>query len=71
MAAKAALEPYVGSMAADTCLRATALSAGKTFDDLSHADIGAIEASITRLLAPIAPAPVIDAVLAQIREVAA
>lgn len=61
-----ALEPWVGRMAADTCVRATALSAGKMSDDLTSADLPAIDASIRRLLSPIAPGATIDNILKQI-----
>lgn len=66
-----ALEPYVGRTVADTCVRATALSIGKTSDDLGRDDLSAVESSVRRLLAPIAPQSVVDAVLSQIEEVAA
>lgn len=64
--ARRALTPYVGPIAADTCLRATALSAGKTSDDLGVADLPVIDASIRRLLSPIAPSSAIDAILKEI-----
>lgn len=59
-AVRAALEPYVGPVVADTCVRATALSLGKTSDDLTADDRGALENSMRKLLAPIAPAPAIE-----------
>ncbi len=62
----AALRPYVGDTVADTCVRGTALSLGKTVDDLSDDDLPALESSIRRLLGPVAPANVIDGLLAQI-----
>lgn len=62
----AALGPYVGETVADTCVRGTALSIGKTADDLDEADLPTLEASVRRLLSPIAPSNVIDALLAQI-----
>lgn len=64
--AKGVLEPYVGSMAADTCLRATAISAGKSADELTTDDWPTIDASIRRLLSPIAPSNTIDQILAEI-----
>lgn len=63
-----ALDPLVGSMAASTCVRATALSIGKTSDEITEADLPALEQSIQRLLGPIAPANVIAHVIADIRE---
>ncbi len=61
-----ALSPYVGPMAADTCVRATALSLGKTRDTLTAADLPALETNIRRLLGPVAPSETIDRVLAEI-----
>lgn len=62
-AAVSALEPWVGRMAADTCMRATAIAVGKTSDELGVADLPAIDENIRRLLLPIAPAPAIVAIL--------
>lgn len=61
------LSPYVGAMAADTCVRATALSLGKTRDTLTVDDLPALEANIQRLLGPVAPGETIQRVLAEIR----
>lgn len=60
------LGPFVGQTAADTCVRATALSLGKTTDDLGTADLPALGASVRRLLGPIAPAAVIEDLIAEI-----
>lgn len=65
-AAVAALDPLVGPMAASTCVRATALSLGKTAEDLDATDLPALESNIRRLLGPIAPDSVIDDVLHRI-----
>jgi len=65
-AALAALDPLVGPIAASTCVRATALSLGKTAEDLGAADLSALEANVKRLLRPIAPDSVIDDVLRRI-----
>jgi hypothetical protein len=62
----AALSPYVGPMMADTCVRGTALSIGKTADELTDDDLPALESSMRRLLSPVAPAAVIDDLLAQL-----
>ncbi len=62
------LTPYVGNMVADTCVRATALSIGKTRDDLSTVDLPALEENIRRLLTPVAPSTTIDRVLVEIEE---
>lgn len=61
------LEPYVGRMVADTCVRATALSMGKTADTLSEEDIPMLQENVRKLLRPIAPAATIDSVMATIR----
>lgn len=60
------LGPYVGDTVADTCVRATALSLGKTTDDLTVADLSALATNVRRLLGPVAPAAVIDQLLADI-----
>lgn len=62
----ATLSPYVGDTVADTCVRATALSLGKTRDDLTPADLPTLETNVRRLLGPIAPSTVIDQLLADI-----
>ena len=63
----AALEPLLGPIVASTCVRASALSIGKTADDLGASDLPPLEINIRRVLAPVAPVAAIDAVLAQIR----
>ncbi|MBA4369985.1 MAG: hypothetical protein C0418_00190 [Coriobacteriaceae bacterium] len=65
-AVKDVLEPYVGHMVADTCVRATALSIGKTSDTLDAADLPPLENNVRKLLLPIAPSSTIDALIAQI-----
>jgi hypothetical protein len=62
-----ALVPYVGSTVADTCVRGTALTVGKTFDTLTHEDIPALEDRARRLLAPLLPQETLSRVLADIR----
>jgi len=62
------LEPFVGRMAADTCVRATAISAGKMADELCSEDIPVLELSIRRLLGPIATSQTIDGILGDIRQ---
>lgn len=57
------LEPYVGRMVADTCVRATALSIGKTADTLSDEDLPHLRENVRKLLLPIAPSATIDAVM--------
>lgn len=63
-----ALEPYVGRMVAETCVRATALSAGKFSDSLTSEDLPALEMSIRRLLGPVAPLQAIETICEHIRE---
>ncbi|MDY0339986.1 MAG: hypothetical protein RBS17_02070 [Coriobacteriia bacterium] len=65
---EAALGTYVGDTVADTCVRGTALSLGKSADDLTEADLPALESSIRRLLGPIAPSSVIDDLLTKIQK---
>jgi len=62
------LEPYVGRTVADTCVRATALSLGKTTDSLGRDDLPAVEDRVRRLLSPIAPTSTVDALVARISE---
>ena len=61
------LTPYVGRTVADTCVRATALSLGKTSDALGPEDLPALEENVRKLLGPIAPAKKVDALIAEIR----
>lgn len=68
-AVKEVLVPYVGPMAADTCVRATAISMGKTTLDLTFADLPALETSIRKLLAPVAPHAVIEDAIRQLQRV--
>lgn len=60
------LEPLVGKTVADTCVRATAISLGKTADDLDRGDLAALNASIERLLKPVAPLDTVQALIAEI-----
>lgn len=60
------LEPYVGRMVADTCVRATALSLGKSSDELQGDAMPALESNIKRLLGPIAPRQTIEDIIAEI-----
>lgn len=66
---RAILEPYVGHMSADTCIRATSLSIGKSFDTLDRADLPAIEASSRRMLASIVPSATLDGILLEMEAV--
>jgi len=65
--ALAALEPWVGRVAADTCVRATALSAGKDIDEFGDAEINSLCCNVRRLLTPIAPHAAVENVIAQIQ----
>ena len=66
----ATLEPYVGRTAADTCVRATALSAGKTAGELGVSDVPMLCESVERLLGPIIPSAALDRLVADIRGLA-
>jgi hypothetical protein len=61
------LTPYVGAVVADTCVRGTALTVGKTFDTLAPSDVPALETRARRLLEPLLPASTIDRVMSEIR----
>ena len=63
------LEPFVGPMAASTCVRATAIALGKTADELAAVDLPTLERNVRRLLSPIAPAAVIDQIIEDIKVV--
>ncbi len=60
------LEPFVGRMVADTCVRATALSLGKGADELVGEDMPALESNVKRLLGPVAPRATIDSIILEI-----
>lgn len=60
------LEPLVGHMVADTCVRATALSLGKSSGDLVSEDLPALITNVRRLLSPVAPRETIDAIVLSI-----
>ncbi len=63
-AVSTALEPYVGVIVANTCVRATAISLGKTADALDRSDLPELESRIRGLLAPVAaPAVIEDAII--------
>lgn len=64
----AALAPYVGQVVAGTCLGATAISLGKTRDELSSADLPVLADNIRRLLAPVVGEAAIQSVIAQIEQ---
>lgn len=61
-----ALEPYVGPLVASTCLGATAISLGKTRDEIDASDMPTLSANVRRLLAPVAPSATIDAIISDI-----
>lgn len=60
------LVPYVGRAIADTCVRATALTLGKTSDQLEREDLPRLEENIRRQLSPVAPMVTIDNIIRQI-----
>lgn len=62
----AVLGPYVGETVADTCVRATALSMGKTSDTLEDSDLPAVATNIRRLLAPVTSSAVIDSMIQEL-----
>jgi len=60
------LEPWVGSVAADTCVRATALAVGKDISEFGQGEVAALCSNVRRLLSPVAPSAAVDSVIAQI-----
>jgi ubiquinone biosynthesis protein UbiJ len=60
------LSPYVGETGAETCVRGTAITLGKTADELSAADLPHLAERIRHLLGPIAPTAVIEQLIADI-----
>lgn len=67
-AVTSALEPYVGVIVANTCVRATAISLGKSADDLDVSDLPQLETRIRGLLAPVAAPAVIEGALVTLRQ---
>lgn len=65
--AVSALTPYVGRVAADTTVRGTAVSIGKTFDTLDDEDAAALEHRVRMVLAPLLPPDTIARLIAEIR----
>lgn len=61
------LEPLVGRILADTYVRATATSLGKSVDQLGREDLPLIEERVRGLLAPVASSAVIESSLTKIR----
>lgn len=62
-----ALSPYVGPTVADMYVRGTAVSIGKTSDELDNGDSGALEERARRVLSPLLPPDTIERVVAEIR----
>lgn len=57
------LVPYVGILSADTCIRATALTIGKSFDTLEREDLPSIENSARRMLGSIVPSATLTSII--------
>jgi hypothetical protein len=66
-----ALEPYVGRMAADTCMRASALSIGKMSTELSVEDLPDVRENIERMLSSVASKTTVAGILSDIERGAA
>lgn len=64
---KKALTPYLGPVVADTCVRATALSLGKSYEDLGKGDLPVLEGSICRYLSAVAPKSVIETIIRELQ----
>lgn len=67
---KEILKPYLGPAMADMCVRATALSLGKSFDTLDGTDVPALRSSIQRYLAPVTSEGVLRSVLTEVEAAA-
>lgn len=61
------LSPYIGRVAADTCVRGTAVSIGKTFDTLTGDDGDELERRVRSVLMPLLPPETIARLIADIR----
>lgn len=61
------LSPYIGRVAADTCVRGTAVSIGKTFDTLTGDDGDELERRVRSVLLPLLPPETIARLIADIR----
>jgi hypothetical protein len=66
----AILEPYVGQSAADTCVRATALTSGKMFDEVGYEDVPTLLRHVRRMLEPVVPSSTLDTIVERIQTVA-
>lgn len=64
-----ALEPWVGRTAADTCVRATAISTGTDVSQFGTRERAELCANVRRLLAPIAPSCAVEAIIIEIEAV--
>ncbi len=63
------LEPYVGRVAADTCIRASALSVGKDPGTLDASDCEVLASSVRRMLGPMMTNTAMLTLLREIRRV--
>lgn len=63
----AVLTPYVGRVAADTCVRGTAVSIGKTFDTLTSADFEELARRVRAVLQPLLSPDTIERLITEIR----
>lgn len=62
------LEPHVGVVIAQGCLRAAGQATGKTPESLGPEDWPVVEGAVRSFLRPVAPPDTIDTLVARIRE---
>jgi hypothetical protein len=67
----AILEPYVGRIVADTCIRGSAIAAGKTPETLGAEDLPAVEQHVRSLLGLVVPSHKLDEIVDELRRAAA
>ncbi|TLM77504.1 MAG: hypothetical protein FDZ70_05295 [Actinobacteria bacterium] len=63
------LEPHVGAVIAQGCLRAVGQAAGKTPETIGPSDWPAVEATVRGFLRPVAPPGTIDSLIERIKAV--
>lgn len=63
------LSPYLGHAGASTCVRATALSLGKTSDDMTIEDIPALAENVRRSLSLVLSTALVDSIVERLQRV--
>lgn len=65
-ALKEIIEPHMGTVMSDTCIRAAAISIGKTYDDLMPQDIPRIKLKIRDSLRVLTAPQTVDTIMQEI-----